>query len=175
MQAALIALMLAVAVLAPALGAPARAGEPAHREGSWRAGIEVGSQVDARDLGLPRYRGAFEQPNQDGDRQSLKLGLHGGAFGLQLAVQKLYSEDPAQDVARFYQAALARHGTVLDCSRDAPRPPPVEGQLRCDRDGAVDGAFVYKAGVPGNFRAVAVDRAEGLTRIQLVRLRLKDD
>lgn len=109
MQAAPIALMLAAAVLAPA-----RAGEPAHPQGNWRAGIEVGRQVDARDLGLPRYHGAFERPHQGGDRSSLKLGLHGGAF-------------------------------------------------------------VYKAGVPGNFRAVAVDRADGLTRIQLVRLRLEDD
>ena len=162
-------------VLASLLATAAFAGEPGAVDESWRAGVAVRAIARASDTGLPSYPGAFERATDGKDSESLKLGVAVGKLGVRLAVLKLYTEDAPADVARFYREALARHGTVLDCSRGEPVPAPAKGSLRCDRDGPVQAGHLFKVGAPGNFRAVAVDRLGALTRIQLVRLRTKGD
>ena len=44
------------------------------------------------------------------------MGLWGGSSGFKLFVLKMESSDAPEKVAAFYRKALAKYGTVLDCS-----------------------------------------------------------
>src|SRR5580700_3163438 len=87
------------------------------------AGLIVSARATAKEVGLPIYPGSMPHKDQDKDNDSpaAKLGLWGSSFGFKLVVLKMESKDAPRKVADYYQKALARYGTVLDCT-NAARP-----------------------------------------------------
>ena len=93
---------------------------PDHQAGSGKgsqgAGIYFNAEAGAKDVGLPVYPGARPYRDKDENQSSVKFGLWGSSFAFKLAVVKLESNDSPQKVAAFYKRALAKYGTVVDCS-----------------------------------------------------------
>jgi hypothetical protein len=85
-------------------------------KGSQGAGIYFSAEARAKDVGLPIYPGARPYSDKDENQSSVKFGLWGSSFAFKLAVVKLESNDSPQKVSAFYKKALAKYGTVLDCS-----------------------------------------------------------
>ena len=87
------------------------------------AGLIVSARATAKEVGLPIYPGSIPHKDQDKDNDgpAAKLGLWGTSFGFKLVVLKMESKDAARKVADYYQRALVKYGTVLDCT-NATRP-----------------------------------------------------
>ena len=164
------ALRLVVLAAACAAAGSALAGN------SGSAGIDLRTEAADVDVGLPVYPGATPQVDDANDKSALGFSAWAGVFGFRLAVLKLASRDGVEPVAAFYRQALARYGTVLDCSppRRAPSPPPAPAPadpnaLRCDGDDkAPAGTRIFKAGTKRQFRQVSIQPVAGGTHFQLV-------
>lgn len=165
-----------------------------------KAGFSIGLSAEPlsspESLGLPTYPGARLAPENEPDRTrssergqgtrsgndlsgSGSLSLWGGSFGVQLRTVRLLSGDSVAAVSDFYRGALARHGTVLDCTAAAAesrQPPPSDKQaLRCGDDRPVPGGAVLKVGRRSDMRLVSIKPTEQGTQIQLLHLVLRGD
>jgi hypothetical protein len=125
------------------------------------AGVTVGGDVDAKDLGLPLYPGSRRHKDKDEDSPAANLGLWGGGSGFKLAVLKMESDDSTDKVAEYYKKALVKYGKVLDCSHPSPAgadaakntsPKPIS----CGDDKPEKGAMLFKAGTEEKQHIVAV-------------------
>lgn len=161
------------------LSAAAATAQAQGQEGSF--GLELRKTASAQDLEMPLYpKATVQRPDGSGDAGAVSLGLWSPGFGVRLAALKLASEDGLPAVADFYRAALAGHGTVLECTGDGAAARPAARAdtrtdpeaLSCDdKPGA--GSLVLKVGRKKDFRAVVIlPRAAG-TQIELVRLRTR--
>jgi hypothetical protein len=129
------------------------------------AGLVVSARATAKEVGLPIYPGSIPHKDLDKDNDSpaTKLGLWGTSFGFKLVVLKMESKDAPRKVADYYQKALARYGTVLDCT-NAPRPQQAPQQakdensekLTCGDDKPETGAMLFKAGTKEKQHIVGV-------------------
>lgn len=172
---------LAAPLLALALTLTLGTGAALAADEGFSAGLSVQPRASAGELGLPLYPGAVPERDRDGDSEGATISLWGGPFGMDLRVLKLKSSDGVDAVSRYYRDALARQGRVVDCSRDAaPEPVSAEAEgdgklMRCGKDRAKPGGFLYKLALPGGVRMVAIEpAADGSgSRIQLVRLLLR--
>ena len=144
-------------------------------------GAEFRVKAVAQDTDLPAYPGAVAEPAEKDKSDSVKMGLWGFGFGFRLAVARYRTTDDGAAVADFYRSALARFGTVLDCS--APRPPAPKSSakdnskapLDCGDDHPEPGGRLYKAGSRQRQHLVQIDpTAQGLTRFSLVALELQE-
>ena len=151
---------------------------PARAEDRAGMGAEFRVKAVAQDTDLPAYPGAFAEPAEKDKSDSVKMGLWGFGFGFRLAVARYRTTDDGAAVADFYRSALARFGTVLDCS--APRAKTgakddTDGPLACGDDHAEAGGRLYKAGSRQRQHLVQIDpTAQGLTRFSLVALELQE-
>lgn len=150
-------------------------------------GLELRGSVTGQELEMPLYPNSVQQRGDGDDSGSVSMGAWGPSLGFRLVASKYRSSDAQTSVVQFYRDALARHGTVLECSastRSAAPPPAASGNdfsLRCDdaqpgakKDGAKarSGTIVLKVGVKKDFRLVAIEpRSEGGVQIDLVRLK----
>ena len=82
-------------------------------------GFNFGQNASAKDVGLPIYPGSRRHKDNDEDNSALNMGLWGGNSGFKLFVMKMETPDSPDKVAAFYRKALAKYGTVLDCSNAA--------------------------------------------------------
>jgi len=166
-------------VLAVLVASAALAAEPASSGAGFSAGLTVRPGASAGDIGLPVYPGATPWREDGEDSPGAGINLWGGAFGLQLFVLKLRAPDNVDNVARFYREAMSRQGRLIDCSAGTPaEPPPAAGDsklLRCDSDRAKPGGRLFKVGLPGGVRMVAIEPAGGGSKVQLLRLMLRGD
>ena len=125
------------------------------------AGLVVSARATAKEVGLPIYPGSIPHKDQDKDNDSpaTKLGLWGASFGFRLVVLKMESKDAPRKVADYYQKALARYGTVLDCTH-ASRPQQAKGEnsekLTCGDDKPETGGMLFKAGTKEKQHIVGV-------------------
>jgi hypothetical protein len=158
-RVALIGAALCGVVSLAAVGAPAQDQEKdksgvnvtvTSKDGS-EAGLMISAQATAKEAGLPLYPGA-KPSGEDGDGSAAaKLGLWGSSFGFKLVVLKMQSNDSPEKVAAFYQKALAKYGTVLNCS-DAPKAQSDKDKndsskkLTCGDDHPDAGGMLFKAG-----------------------------
>lgn len=171
----LAALCLALSALGSAAAFAAEKSE------GFSAGLNVQPRATLTDIGLPGYPGATPDKDDRDDSEGASIQLWGGLFGMQLHVMKLRSNDAPEAVARFYRDAMARQGPVVDCTPagTAAEPPPAPASqpklLRCDKDRAKAGGFLYKVGLPGGVRMVSVEPTGRGSRIQLVRLMIKGE
>ena len=125
------------------------------------AGLVLSTRATAKEVGLPIYPGSIPHKDQDKDNDSpaTKLGLWGASFGFKLVVLKMESKDAPRKVADYYQKALARYGTVLDCT-NAARPPQAKDEnsakLTCGDDKPDTGGMLFKAGTKEKQHIVGV-------------------
>jgi hypothetical protein len=125
------------------------------------AGLIVSARATAKEVGLPIYPGSIPHKDQDKDNDSpaAKLGLWGTSFGFKLVVLKMESKDAPRKVADYYQRALAKYGTVLDCT-NAARPQQAKDEnsekLTCGDDKPETGGMLFKAGTKEKQHIVGV-------------------
>ena len=79
--------------------------------------LHVGSDADARKIGLPLYPGSRPKPSKDhdGDSNQANLSLFTEAFGFKLVVASYESDDPSPKILDFYRDKLKKYGKVLEC------------------------------------------------------------
>jgi hypothetical protein len=115
------------------------------------AGLIVSARATAKEVGLPIYPGSIphKEEDKDNDSPAAKLGLWGSSFGFKLVVLKMESKDTPKKIADYYQKALARYGTVLDCTNTAQLQQPKDEKsekLTCGDDKPETGGILFKAG-----------------------------
>lgn len=140
-------------------------------KGNIGAGIYFNAEAGAKDVGLPVYPGARPHKEKDDDSESVKMGLWGGSFGFKLAVVKLESNDSPQKVAAFYKKALAKYGTVLDCSDASSQPSQKDEsskKLTCEGDKPDPGKMTFKSGTKEKQHVVGIEPNGSGSVFQLV-------
>lgn len=76
--------------------------------------VHVGSDADARKMGLPLYPGARVSSDHE-DHDQANLSILTEAFGFKLLVAKYESDDAAPKIVDFYRDKLKKYGKVLEC------------------------------------------------------------
>ena len=107
----------------PCLSQPRTQKIPARKQSSSdndSIGFNLGKNASAKDVGLPIYPGARRHIDDANDSSALNMGFWGGSTGFKLFVLKMESADAPEKVAAFYRKALAKYGTVLDCTNGSP-------------------------------------------------------
>jgi hypothetical protein len=128
------------------------------------AGAVISGEASAKDVGLPLYPGSKRHKNKDEDSPAANLGLWGGGSGFKLMVLQMASADSPDKVANFYKKALAKYGTVLDCSHPAASPDNSrkgdssknDSSLTCGDDQPDKGEQLFKAGTKQFQHIVAI-------------------
>ncbi len=145
-------------------------------------GLDIHTDVDAQELGLPAYPGAVRSQDGDGGANGFSFGLWGAAFGVKLVVASYDSSDGVDAVAAFYRDALRHYGPVLDCSanrgKPAASPDQSDGDLKknvhrpvtCDNDTVEPGGRLFKVGTGAAQHVFKATPRKGGTHIELVRL-----
>jgi hypothetical protein len=77
--------------------------------------LHLGTDADARKIGLPPYPGARLRHDSDKDRNSVNLGILTEAFGMKLLVANYDSDDPPEKITDYYRDKLKKYGKVLEC------------------------------------------------------------
>lgn len=137
------------------------------------AGVELSDRSSPADVGLPAYPGATIRRDKPDEGEGLNLSLWGGSLGFKLALVKFSTGDPVDKVAAYYREAMARYGTVLDCT--GPRPaapaPPDKKVLACNKDDKGEpGGKLYKVGTPQQQRIVSIKPVGGRVEFDMVRV-----
>ena len=76
--------------------------------------LHVGTDADARKVGLPLYPGARVRHDED-DSNAANLSLFTEYFGVKLVVAKYDSDDAPTKVIDFYRDKLKKYGSVIEC------------------------------------------------------------
>jgi len=142
------------------------------------AGITFSKQATAKDVGLPTYPGSKAHKDEKEDSASVQMGLWGGAFGFKLAVMKMESNDAPEKVAEFYKKALAKYGTVLNCSDTSQKAKDKDessNKLTCDDDKPEKGGLVFKAGTKEKQHVVGIQGNGTGSLFQLVYVEARGD
>ncbi len=132
------------------------------------ADLHIGSDADARDIGLPIYPGARVKRDDDKDKNSANLSLLTGAFGMKLVVMNFVSDDSPDKILDFYRGKLKRFGRVIECHSsgtdvdvhdtddDKDKDQGRNKELKCEGDNKGDNVEL-KAGTEDNQHTVAVE------------------
>lgn len=134
------------------------------------ASLNVNTDANANDTGLPVYPGARRKPGNESDRHAANVNIATGVFGLKLAVVQFESDDAPEKVLAFYRDKMKVFGgSFLEC-RDSyvdidPNEHPDE--LRCGK-GHDHGAVELKAGTKERQHVVAVKPRGGGSEFALV-------
>ena len=136
------------------------------------AGLIVSARATAKEVGLPIYPGALPHKDHDkDDSPAAKLGLWGSSFGFKLVVLKMESNDAPGKVAGYYQKALAKYGTVLDCTNPTPAQQDRNdnsAKLTCGDDKPEKGGMLFRAGTKEKQHIVGVQPNGAATIFQLL-------
>jgi hypothetical protein len=144
------------------------------------AGVTISKQATPKEVGLPAYPGAKLHKDDKDDSASVQLGLWGTTFGFKLAVMKMESSDTPEKIAEFYKKALAKYGTVLNCS-DGPQKANskeksgASNQLSCEDDKPEKGGLLFKAGTKEKQHLVAIQPNGQGSLFQLVYVEARGD
>jgi hypothetical protein len=116
------------------------------------AGLILSAQATAKEVGLPMYPGARPHKDEAKDSPAAQFGLWGNTFGFKLVLLKLESNDAPEKIAAFYQKALAKYGTVLNCSnnpaaQDDKDKNTATKKLTCQDDHPDPGGMMFKSGI----------------------------
>jgi hypothetical protein len=123
------------------------------------AGLIVSARATAKEVGLPIYPGStpYKEQNKDDDSPAANLGLWGSSFGFRLVILKMESKDTPRKIADYYTKALAKYGTVLDCTNNAANQQAKdEKKLTCGDDKPDPGGMLFKSGSTEKQHIVAV-------------------
>lgn len=146
------------------------------------AGITFSKQATPKEVGLPAYPGAKLHKDKDekDDSPSVQMGIWGSTFGFKLAVMKMESSDAPEKIAEFYKKALAKYGTVLNCSDPAQTKgskdtSEASNKLKCDDDKPEKGGLLFKAGTKEKQHLVAIQSNGPGSLFQLVYVEARGD
>jgi hypothetical protein len=131
------------------------------KDGSDVGGLVISAQASAKEAGLPLYPGARPHKDEKDDSSGAKLGLWGTTFGFKLVAVKMESADSQEKVAAYYQKALAKYGTVLNCSDSSKAQSDKDKndsskKLTCGDDHPDPGGMLFKVGSKEKQRIVSV-------------------
>jgi hypothetical protein len=142
------------------------------------AGITFSKQATSKEVGLPVYSGAKAHKDEKDDSASVAMGIWGSTFGFKLAVMKMESNDAPEKIAEFYKKALAKYGTVLNCSDPSQNTKQKNGKsdkLECDEDKPEKGGLLFKAGTKEKQHLVAIQANGPGSLFQLVYVEARGD
>jgi hypothetical protein len=144
------------------------------------AGVVFSKQATSKEVGLPVYPGAKLHKDEKDDSASVRMGIWGSTFGFKLAVMKMESGDAPEKIAEFYKKALAKYGTVLNCSDGSQKSGGKDSngasnKLQCDDDKPEKGGMVFKAGTKEKQHVVAVQASGQGSLFQLVYVEARGD
>jgi hypothetical protein len=167
-------------MLAMMAAASAKAGIGGGEQDQSGAGVMVSKQATAKDVGLPVYPGAKAHKDEKDDSSSVQMGLWGSSFGFKLAVMKMESNDAPEKIAEFYKKALAKYGTVLNCSDASQRTSAknktgASNQIDCEDDKPEKGGLVFKAGTKEKQHIVGIQPNGQGSVFQLVYVEARGD
>ena len=170
--------VLGVMLLIPASWA--RNGVSAQEQDKDGAGVTFSRQASSKEVGLPVYPGAKPHKDEKDDSPSVQMGLWGSTFGFKLAVMKMESNDGPQKIAEFYKKALAKYGTVLDCSEPTKNDTAHDSskssnKLECGDDKPEKGGLLFKAGTKEKQHLVAIQANGQGSVFQLVYVEARGD
>lgn len=137
------------------------------------AGAIVSPEAKAKDVGLPIYPGSSPHKEKDNDSSSANLGFWGGGAGFKMAILKMESGDSPEKVAAYYKKALAKYGTVLDCSNPSANAQDKEDSskgLTCGDDKPENDGLLFKSGSKEKQHIVSIQRFGKGTLYQLINL-----
>ena len=126
--------------------------------------LHVGSDADAKKIGVPLYPGA-KLKSDDENRNQANLSILTEAFGMKLVVANYVSNDAPGKVLDFYRDKLKKYGKVLECHsekhggdvdvNDDDKDTHKSKELKCEeKSGPVT---ELKVGTEDNQRIVAVE------------------
>jgi hypothetical protein len=140
-------------------------------------GFNLGKNASAKDVGLPIYPGARRHIDDANDSSAFNMGLWGGSAGFKLFVLKMESTDAPEKVAAFYRKALAKYGTVLDCSSasaaNSSGDDKSSKKLTCEDEKPKPNEISLKAGTKEKQHAVGVEPNGSGSTFQLVYIETK--
>jgi hypothetical protein len=140
-------------------------------------GFNLGKNASAKDVGLPVYPGARRHIDDANDSSALNIGLWGGSAGFKLFVLKMDSTDAPEKVAAFYRKALAKYGTVLDCTNPSTATAATDDKsskkLTCEDEKPKPNEISLKAGTKDKQHAVAIEPNASGSTFQLVYMETK--
>jgi hypothetical protein len=138
-------------------------------------GFNLGKNASAKDVGLPIYPGSRRHHDSSDDSPALNMGLWGGSSGFKLFVLKMESPDAPDKVANFYRKALAKYGTVLDCTNAPPSTATTDESnkksskaITCEDEKPKAGEISLKSGTKAKEHAVGIQANGSGTLYQLV-------
>jgi len=176
LRAALFLLLLAAA-LPLAAQDPKQSNSQQSSSDNDSIGFNLGKNASAKDVGLPIYPGARRHKDDSNDSSALNMGLWGGATGFKLFVLKMETTDAPEKVAAFYRKALAKYGTVLDCSSASSAAGSTEDKsskkLACEDEKPKLNEISLKAGTKEKQHAVGIEPNGTGTTFQLVYVETK--
>ena len=131
-------------------------------------GVTLDKNPSTKEIGLPIYP-ASKPHNDEPNDSGANLGLWGGGSGFKLSVLKMETPDPPDKVAAFYKKALAKYGTVLDCTNSHNKAEDKDSKvLICGSDTPEKGAMIFKAGTKEKQHIVGIEPNGKLTVYKLV-------
>ena len=155
---------------------PANAGGIRGAQDKDGAGVTFSKQASSKEVGLPVYPGAKPHKDENEDSPSVQMGIWGSAFGFKLAVMKLESNDAPDKIAEFYKKALAKYGTVLNCSERLQKPSAKDSnKLECGEDKPEKGGLLFKAGTKQKQHLVGIQANGQGSLFQLVYVEARGD
>ena len=142
------------------------------------AGLIVSARATAKEVGLPIYPGATPHKDNENDNSAAKLGLWGNSFGFKLVTLSLESKDAPAKVAEYYQKALARYGTVLDCTNATRTPKDTDEKsekLTCSDDKPEKGGMLFKSGTKSKQHILGVQPNGAGSIFQLIYVEVRGE
>jgi hypothetical protein len=124
--------------------------------------LHVGSDADAKKVGLPLYPGA-RLKSDDKNNSQANLSVLTEAFGMKLIVAHYESDDAPGKVVDFYRDKLKRYGKVVEChvqkhgdNVDVHEDKDSKNkELKCDEDSGP--VTKLQAGTEDNQHVVAIE------------------
>jgi len=144
------------------------------------AGVMVSKQATTKEVGLPVYPGAKPHKDEKDDSGAVQMGIWGSSFGFKLAVMKMESNEAPEKIAEFYKKALAKYGTVLNCSDAAQNANAKDKtgsskRLECGDDKPEKGGLLFKAGTKERQHIVGIQPNGQGTIFQLLYVEARGD
>ena len=76
--------------------------------------LHVGSDAEARKIGLPLYPGARQKHDEENSSR-LNFGVLTESFGMKIVVAKYESDDAPGKIIDYYRERLKKYGKVIEC------------------------------------------------------------
>ncbi len=124
------------------------------------ANLNVNTDVDVKDTGLPVYPGAERVPNTENDKDAANVNISAAGFGLKVVAVKFRSSDPPQKVLDFYRPKMKQFGgKFLECQQQGfvtYNHVDNKDEITCDKGSHTGTDIELKAGTPDRQHIVAV-------------------